>query len=297
MDLNVATLSVNSESLASDRLGSATKDRTRFQQALEDCVRLQKIDVRQNVLVVGGSYRDADILRKVGFRRMTLTNLQDIADFKGPSIEGVEISALNADAEDLQIADGSYDLVLTHEVLHHCRSPHKALLEMLRVSRKHVIILEPNDSLLMQAFVKLRFSFPFELPAVIANNFQEGGVRNTCIPNYIYRWNPRDMYQAAASYMPESHFNLYIRRYWDFNVDKDELALRSQTRIGIFTKILGPSLFLACLHGFQAVVNHLPWLGAQGNKFFGCITKSDSLKPWLVREGDHIAFNRNYAKR
>src|ERR1035437_1768982 len=96
----------------------------------------------------------------------------------------------------MQIADGSYDLVLAHEVLHHCRSPHKALLEMLRVSRRHVIILEPNDSLLMHAFVKLRFSFPYELPAVISHNFQEGGVRNSCVPNYIFRWNERDMYRS-----------------------------------------------------------------------------------------------------
>lgn len=278
-------------------LGSATVDRTRFQRVLQDCVRAQGIDLQSNVMIVGGSYEDAEILRKVGFRRMTLTNLQDLADFELPPMDGAELSMVNADAEDMQFADGSYDLVLAHEMLHHCRSPHKALLEMLRVSRRHVIIQEPNDSLLMQAFVKLRFSFPYELPAVVFHNFQAGGVRNTCIPNYIYRWNAREMYQTTASYIPESEFRLYVRRYWDFNVDKDELALRSQTRIGSFTKILGPGLFLACLHGFQAVANHLPWLGGQGNKFFGCITKHDDLKPWLVRENGRIAYNQDYRKR
>ncbi len=278
-------------------LGSATVDRTRFQRVLQDCVRAEGIDLQSSVMIVGGSYEDAEILRKVGFRHMTLTNLQDLADFELPPMDGAELSMVNADAEDMQFANGSYDLVLAHEMLHHCRSPHKALLEMLRVSRRHVIILEQNDSLLMHAFVKLRFSFPYELPAVVFHNFQAGGVRNTCVPNYIYRWNAREMYQTAASYIPESEFSLYVRRYWDFNVDKDELALRSQTRIGSFTKILGPGLFLACLHGFQAVANHLPWLGGQGNKFFGCITKHDDLKPWLVRESGRIAFNQDYRKR
>jgi SAM-dependent methyltransferase len=278
-------------------LGSATKDRTRFQKVLHSCVRSEGIDTQGSVLIVGGSFEDIDVLRKVGFRRMTLTNLQDLADFKLPHMDGIELSELNADAEDMQIADGSYDLVLAHEVLHHCRSPHKALLEMLRVSRRHVIILEPNDSLLMHAFVKLRFSFPYELPAVISHNFQEGGVRNSCVPNYIFRWNERDMYQTTASDIPESEFSLFIRRYWDFNVDKDELALRTHTRIGSFTRIMGPGLFVACLHGFQAVVNRLPWLGGQGNKFFGCITKHDGLKPWLVRENGRIAYNRSYEKR
>jgi SAM-dependent methyltransferase len=278
-------------------LGSATKDRTRFQKVLQSCVRMEGIDLQSNVLIVGGSCEDADILRKVGFRRMTLTNLQDLADFRLPNMDGTELSVLNADAEDMQIADGTYDLVLAHEVLHHCHSPHKALLEMLRVSRRHVIILEPNDSFVMRAFVRFRFSFPYELPAVVYNNFQAGGVRNTCVPNYLYRWNAREMYQTTASYIPELEFGLYIRRYWDFNVDKDELARRSQTRIGCFTKILGPELFLACLHGFQAVVNYLPWLGEQGNKFFGCITKHDDLKPWLTREDVRIVFNRNFVKR
>ncbi len=280
-----------------EELGSATKNRTRFQQVLTDCVRATGIDLKGNVLVVGGSYEDADVLRKVGFRRMALSNLQDMAHFEQPKMDGVDLTAVNADAEDMQIADGSYDLVIAHEVLHHCRSPHKALLEMLRVSRKHVIIMEPNDSLLMHAFVKLRFSFPYELPAVIDHNFQAGGVRNSCVPNYIYRWNGRDMYKTTASYIPESEFDLYVRRYWDFNVDKDELALRSQTRIGMFTKILGPTLFLAALRGFQNVVNRLPVLGGQGNKFFGCITKHPQLKPWLVQNEGAVAFNRSFGKR
>lgn len=277
-------------------LGSRTKDRSRFQQVLQECVRTVGIDVEGDVLIAGGSFEDARVLHASGFRRMTLSNLQDVTAHELPQIDGAELKAVNADAEEMAIADDSYDMVLAHEVLHHCRSPHKALLEMLRVSRKHVIIMEPNDSLLMQAFVKLRFSFPYELPAVIANGFEAGGVRNSCVPNYIYRWNSRDMRQTAAAYMPESDFDAWTRRYWDFNVDKEELARRSETRIGSFTKLMGPDLFLASLRGFQTVVNHLPWLGGQGNKFFGCITKHDALKPWLVHDGDKIAFNREYAK-
>jgi SAM-dependent methyltransferase len=278
-------------------LGGAEKDRSRFRQVLQNCVSAEKIDLQGSVLIVGAGCEDVEILHHVGFRRMTLTNLQDSDSFQLPQLNGADLDAFNADVEDMQIADGSYDLVLAHEVLHHCRSPHKALLEMLRVSRKHVIIMEPNDSLLMRAFVKLRFSFPYELPVVIDHNFQEGGVRNSCVPNYIYRWNARDMYQTTASFIPEKEFSLHVRRYWDFNVSKDELALRSQTRIGSFTKILGPDLFLACLHGFQTVVNRLPWLGEQGNKFFGCITVHDNLKPWLVRENGGVAFNRLYGTK
>jgi SAM-dependent methyltransferase len=202
--------------------------------------------------------------------------------------------AVRVDAEAMELADKSYDLVLAHEVLHHCRSPHKALLEMLRVSRRHVILLEPNNSLAMRLLLKLRFSFPCELPAVIASGFQTGGARDSSIPNYIYRWNAMELYQATASYLAESEFDLYTREYWDFNVDEVELRRRSETRIGSVTKILSPRALLAGLHCFQAIANHTPWLGRQGNKFFGCIRKRSELKPWLTRRGDEIEFNGDY---
>jgi SAM-dependent methyltransferase len=276
--------------------GVVQRQRAPFQIALEECVRAEGIDLQGNVLVIGGSLDDADLLRRVGFRRVTLSNLGDEAEIVLPAMNGMELDTLDADAEDLRIPEDSYDLVLAHAVLHHCESPHKALLEMLRVSRRRVIFLEPADSLAMRAFVKLRFSFPYELPAVIANDFVRGGVRNSCIPNYIFRWSERELFQTTASYMPEAEFNLYVRRYWDMNIDKEEMARRSETRIGSFSKVLGPELFSAALRTCQWMMNHLPGLKDQGNKFFGCVTKQGELKPWLVREGDGIAFNRGYTK-
>ena len=73
-------------------LGSATKNRTRFQQVLQDCVRAVGIDLQCNVLIVGGSYEDVGILRAIGFRRMALTNLQEVANFKLPQMDGVELN-------------------------------------------------------------------------------------------------------------------------------------------------------------------------------------------------------------
>ena len=57
------------------------------------------------------------------------------------------------DAENLQFADNSYDLVYAWEVLHHLNDPKKAVREMLRVSKKWVVIFEPNrDHILQFAF-------------------------------------------------------------------------------------------------------------------------------------------------
>jgi len=273
------------------------KNRNRFEQVLNNCVHCMGIDLLSDVLVVGGSAEDGRTLQRIGFTRVTLSNLLDPRPSEQADLDDAGMCAVRMDAEAMELADNSYDLVLAHEVLHHCRSPHKALLEMLRVSRRHVILLEPNNSLAMQLLLRLRFSFPYELPAVVASGFQTGGVRDSSIPNYIYRWNAMDLYRTTASYLAESEFDLYTQGYWDFNVDAVELRRRSETRIGSVTKILSPPLFLAGLHCFQAVVNHIPLLGSQGNKFFGCIRKRSELKPWLIRRGDEVKFNGDYIIR
>lgn len=48
------------------------------------------------------------------------------------------------DAENLPLKDSSYDMVYTWEVLHHVPNPHTAVKEMARVSKKYVVIFEPN---------------------------------------------------------------------------------------------------------------------------------------------------------
>ena len=273
--------------------GSAV-DRSRFERALRDYVESAGIDAMDSILIVGGSYRDANVVYRAGFRRITLSNIEPMADAERSSFNDDELTVVYADLESLSFPDSSFNVVLAHEVLHHCRSPHRALLEMMRVSRRHVIVMEPNDSLTMRALIRMRFSFPYELPAVTSNNYEKGGVQNSSIPNYIYRWDRRGIYQAAAAYLPESEFALHVRQYWDFNVDKQELAKRSETRIGSITKIFGPGMFLAGLRLFQLVMNSHPSLSGQGNKFFACINKQDKLKPWITYSSGKLDFDRNY---
>jgi 2-polyprenyl-3-methyl-5-hydroxy-6-metoxy-1,4-benzoquinol methylase len=50
---------------------------------------------------------------------------------------------------DLPYKDNSFDLVVCTEVLEHLREPEKAVKEMLRVSRKYLIISVPNEPFFM----------------------------------------------------------------------------------------------------------------------------------------------------
>jgi ubiquinone/menaquinone biosynthesis C-methylase UbiE len=47
--------------------------------------------------------------------------------------------------EDLSFADNSFDVVFCKETFHHCPRPILGLYEMLRVARKAVVLIEPND--------------------------------------------------------------------------------------------------------------------------------------------------------
>ncbi|MFA6636983.1 MAG: class I SAM-dependent methyltransferase [Candidatus Omnitrophota bacterium] len=74
------------------------------------------------------------------------------------------------DAEGLDFADNSFDMVFCHALLHHVRDMDKVLSEMRRVSDKHVVVIEPNrnnvpvflfSSIVAQERKALKFSLKF----------------------------------------------------------------------------------------------------------------------------------------
>jgi len=281
-------------------LANTTNQRSQFTRVLKECIRCCQIDVSGRVLIVGGSAIDVSVLRAVGFRQLTLSNIDSVrlsAD-DIPGGEDLSVEVTSADVENLHFGDDSYDVVIAHEVLHHCRSPHAGLLDMLRVSRGHVIVMEPHDSLFMKILGRMRLAtFPYELAAVIDHNYQSGGVRDSCIPNFVYRWNRNEVFKTASSFTPDRAFELYAHPYWDLNLDARALSFRKQTRLHIFTSVLGTTGFLRSLRVLQKILNFTPILRRQGNKFFCCIEKRGELRPWLVHDNvQGIVFNRRFGK-
>jgi len=130
------------------------KTRTQFHSILAHLSKQGADREEWAVLVLGGTKDDVDTLQKLGFKNISLTNLASAMD-PAPAKNTNGIRHLAVDAEDMGLPDNSYDLVFAHEVLHHCRSPHRAVCEMLRVSRRHIIFLEPNDSAFMRALVRM----------------------------------------------------------------------------------------------------------------------------------------------
>jgi SAM-dependent methyltransferase len=163
-----------------------------------------------------------------GFEQIVLSNIRD--------------PTLSLDAENLDLPDESYPVVFAHAALHHCRSPNKAVGEMVRVAQRCAIFVEPNDSWALRTLSRAGYSFPYELSAVVAHERIHGGMRDGPTPNYIYRWTGREVEKTVASYQPERRFDVQGYPYWDFNATEYELENRKESRVASLTRAVGAPL-------------------------------------------------------
>ena len=56
----------------------------------------------------------------------------------------------------------------------------------------------------MRAAIRLGVADEYELTAVADNAFRSGGVRNTGVPNYVYRWTEREVEKTIRSAAPHA---------------------------------------------------------------------------------------------
>ena len=99
-------------------------------------------------LTIGDAYgHDAFMLKKCGVLNVTASNLESSnleAGFKSNLVDNY----LTINAESISLANDSFDYVLCKEALHHMPRPMIAIYEMLRVAKKGVFFIEPQDQII-----------------------------------------------------------------------------------------------------------------------------------------------------
>jgi SAM-dependent methyltransferase len=150
------------------------------------------ISRKSSVLVVCGGDVDAQTFLSLGFDNVTLCNLDDRMQADGKSVFAPYKWSFE-DAESLTFENESFELVVVHSGLHHLRCPHKGILEMYRVASRVVLCIEPHDSWFTRLGVRLGFGQDYETLAVYANNCLYGGVANSEIPNFVYRFSSHEI--------------------------------------------------------------------------------------------------------
>lgn len=231
-----------------------------YRRVLEELLGAGTITRDASVLVVCGGPLDAHVLQKTGFTHVTISNLDErynvgLQPFKWSK----------QDAEALTFMQGSFDWVIVHHGLHHCASPHKALIEMCRIARCGALVIEARDSLLIRLAAHLGFTRNYEFDAVMGS-FDRGGLRNGPIPNYIYRWTEREARKTIESGFP--HCLNDIRFFYGLRLPWIRLERGSPHKVAIarvlsaLTRLLHRSFPSQCNEFAFAIVHRgfKPWI-------------------------------------
>jgi SAM-dependent methyltransferase len=86
------------------------------------------------------------------------------------------------DMERLSFADDAFDWSFVAAAIHHLPRPALGVYELLRVSRKGIVLIEPNDSWMTRLFVSLG----------LAQEYEDVG-------NYVYRWSRNEIVKLCRS--------------------------------------------------------------------------------------------------
>jgi len=241
------------------------------------------LDRGMRVLVVCGGRTDTIVLRRCGFTDVVISNLGRRP--AGPDLGSFQWS--EQDAERLTFADDSFDFAVVHSGLHHCYSPHRALLEMYRVARRGVILFEPYDNLLTRVGVRLGLGQEYEHAGVagdLGRAGHRGGVADTSIPNFVYRFTEREISKAVHTYAPYARHD--IRFFHRMRIPWAQLRRRQHRGLLLAVRAARPLLRLV-----EAIAP------GQANNFAAVIRKPDlsrTLHPWLHRIGGTIEVDTDW---
>ena len=152
------------------------------------------------ILVLGAGSLDREVFLELGYENVTFSNIESSDEKKLNFYENIH---------DIKLKDNSYEYCIAHACIHHSSKPHLAILELFRVCSKGSLIIEANDSFISRVACKLKLSEEYELSAV-KKNITTGGVDNTSVPNYVYRWTEREVIKLMKSFRPDLKHKIFF---------------------------------------------------------------------------------------
>ena len=163
-------------------------------------------DKKSKILVLGAGSLDINLFKRLEYSNVTFSNIENTNEKNLNIYENIH---------DIKIDDSSYDYCVAHACIHHSSKPHLAVLELYRVCIKGALIIEARDSILSRLACYYKISEEYELSAVKKNK-SSGGVDNSDIPNYVFRWTEREVSKLMTSYKPEIDHKIYYD--YGFNI-------------------------------------------------------------------------------
>jgi len=177
---------------------------------------------------------EVKILKDLGYLNFTITYHDE--DEKNQFLDygfKENINLFKSDLRDLMFKDKSFDYTITNATIHHIDLPHKAITELYRVAIKGVLVIESTDSLIMRLATKIKLAEEFEVSSINEDK-NTGGLLDTAIPNYVYRWTEKEILKLLKSFDPK-HINFLN---FDYASDLTNFKTRDNYIENILLKIL-----------------------------------------------------------
>lgn len=248
-----------------------------YARVLEKAISIGVINTESKILVVGGGPNDFLTLRHFNFQNVVISNLAP----HGNQTDFNPYTWVRSDLNELKFENNSFDLVIVSAALHHLYSPHRGLCEMLRVSSKAVIFIESSDNILSKFARKIGFVPSYEIDAIL--NDGKGGVENSSIPNFIYRWTRSEVKKTVNSFLPHTSNSFCFFHNYELPV------ARLNRSKNIFIKATLPLIWFLKLF----LKTFIP---RQANEFGVLIIKGQKLHPWLIGKTNNPKLNLAYLR-
>jgi hypothetical protein len=136
---------------------------------------------------------------------------------------------------------------------------------MYRVARKGILVVEARDGLLTRAAARWGLVEEYELSAVVAHDYRSGGVDDTAVPNFVYRWTESELRKTIRSADPTGE--PAFRFFYALDVPRLRLA--------------EPPL-RALAHVFPRLANTIAMVALRPRELW----------PWLTREDGRVVSRR-----
>ena len=158
---------------------------------------------------------------------------------------------------------------------------------MFRVARKGVLVFEPRDTLLVRLGIRFNFGQQYETAAVEIVGPGLGGMRNSGIPNYVYRWTEREVEKTIRSFLPWGEPRFLYR--YALRVPWMRLRAMRDRRLFFLVHSLLPLLKFFCF-----------CFPKQSNGFAFAVVKPQvpgGVFPWLKFENGRISMSKDWMER
>ncbi|MGJ1417514.1 class I SAM-dependent methyltransferase [Sphingobacterium multivorum] len=206
-----------------------------LQNQFFECVKPITTYKNASWLTVGDAYgHDANYLIENGVQNVIASDISD--EFLAVSKEVGIVEQYSAEnAENLSFENNSIDYILCKETYHHFPRPYAALYEMIRVAKKGIVIIEPQDPIMKMPFLLFMNNVLEKIKHGLVNKIWKNRFSYEAVGNFVYKVSEREMEKfAAAINLPVVAIKNFNPNFW-FPGSEKIPAVKSEKK---FRKIL-----------------------------------------------------------